>query len=60
MGAVHGCLVIETALSAGIAFPAVALVAALGAPHLEMISIPARYRRIAIAADPDVSGQTCF
>jgi len=55
-----GCLVvaegIETALSVKMAFPAVALVAALTAPHLELINIPDHYRRIAIAADPDMAG----
>ena len=70
LGGLHGggaylapsgrCLVIaegiETALSIRAAFPGVALVAALTAPHLELIELPGHFTRIAIAADPDVAG----
>lgn len=54
------CLVIaegiETALSVKTAFPGVAVIAALTAPHMEVLKVPDRYRRIMIAADLDVAG----
>ena len=54
------CLVvaegIETALSVKAAFPGIALVAGLTAPHMALLDIPARFTRILIAADPDVAG----
>lgn len=54
------CLVIaegiETALSVKTAFPGVALIAALTAPHMEVLVVPDGYRRIMIAADLDVAG----
>ena len=57
----HGrCLVvaegIETGLSVKAAFPGVALVAGLTAPHMAMLEIPECFTRILIAADPDVAG----
>jgi phage/plasmid primase-like uncharacterized protein len=70
LGGLHGggavlaatgkCLVIaegiETALSIRTAFPGIALIAALTAPHLALLQVPDRFTRIAIAADPDIAG----
>lgn len=54
------CLVvaegIETSLSLKAAFPGIALMAALTAPHMAVLNIADRFTRILIAADPDIAG----
>lgn len=55
-----GCLVvaegIETALSVKTAYPRAVVMAALTAPHLQLLDVPAGFTRVAIATDPDVAG----